>query len=78
MLILPFSYFYIVDKNEKANSGHPYLLQTLTLEQIPLPTTSAKHIVFWVDDNPENNVAYAKNFKEIGIEVVEVTSTKIM
>ena len=36
-------------------------------------------IVFWVDDQPSNNHSISNNnFKPRGIDVVEITSTRIM
>ena len=54
--------------------------QTMSLEEIPFPKTEKQKLIFWVDDEPNrsDNLDCKAHFEKQGIEVVQITSTKIM
>jgi len=56
VLLLPYSCLEIVDVIDKP--GQPALVQ---LGEIPIPR--GPKVVFWVDDNPENNYKIAATFE---------------
>jgi len=67
--LLPYSCLEVVDVIDKP--GQPALVQ---LREIPIPRGSK--VVFWVDDNPENNYQIAATFEKMEISCVFCTSTK--
>ena len=69
ILMLPYSCLEVLDVIE--NPGEPVYIK---LREIPIPR--APKVVFWVDDNPENNHTLAKDVEEKGISCVFCVSTK--
>jgi hypothetical protein len=52
-------------------------LTRVKLKEIPQPCTNTQNIIFWVDDNPENNNELKKAISK-DIEVIDVLSTRLM
>ena len=69
ILMLPYSCLEVLDVIEKPKE--PVYVK---LREIPIPR--APKVVFWVDDNPENNYSLAREVEEKGISCVFCVSTK--
>ena len=69
VLLLPYSCFEVIDVEDIANQ--PSLVK---LREIPVPRGS--RVVFWVDDNPENNYRFGRELELAGVSCVFCTSTK--
>jgi len=69
ILMLPYSCLEVLDVIETPKQ--PVFIK---LREIPIPR--APKVVFWVDDNPENNYHLAKEVEEKGISCVFCVSTK--
>jgi len=69
VLILPYSRLDVVDIIE--TPGEPVYIK---LREIPIPR--APKVVFWVDDNPENNIEIAKAVEDKDISCVFAVSTE--
>jgi len=69
ILLLPFSCFEVVDVIEV-----PEKPLYVNLKEICVPRSF--DVVFWVDDNPENNYEYSRDLEMRGISVVFSTTTR--
>ena len=69
VLILPYSRLEVIDVIK--NPGEPVYIK---LREIPIPRSPK--VVFWVDDNPENNLRIAKEVENKDISCVFAVSTK--
>jgi len=69
ILMLPYSCLEVLDVIQ--TQGQPVYIK---LREIPIPR--APKVVFWVDDNPENNYHLATEVEEKGISCVFCVSTK--
>lgn len=69
IVLLPFACFEVIDVKVEADKPL-YVI----LKEICVPRSF--NVVFWVDDNPENNYKYATELEMKGVSVVFSTTTK--
>jgi len=73
VLFSPYSHFRVLEVKNRTIGECNYIY--ITMRQIQIPRQSK--IIFWIDDNPINNIGWIHDLEQRGISVVTCTSTQV-